>query len=269
MRKISTLMLTGALALSLCACGDTTNTPVDTDINKISPDTTVTEPVNPDVDGKVESGELIENKTEDGFSGTSGTFDDITEDTTSDESTGGRGFGGGLAIVNPWTDCKTIEEAEGIVGFTFDSIKSAEINTISAMLSEGMNIIQVTFFDGDNEITIRKSNAIGDISGDYRTYANVVKETRDDAEMIYSGNGDTYGLVTWVRDNFSYSINCQNEISRDILDSYVNVVFEDETVVNQEVLYKAYVAEGESNEDGEIIAQYTIPVMVRVVGAED
>ena len=271
MRRISTLMLTGVLALSLCACNDTTNTPVDTDVNTVSPDTTITKPINPDVGGVTNSepDNLFESSTEDGFGGTSGTFGDADGDTSAGESTDSGGFGGGLAIVNPWTDCNTIEEAEEIVGFTFDSIKSAEINTISAMISEGMNIIQASFYDGENEITIRKSNAIGDISGDYRTFENVIKETRDDTEIIYSGNGETFGLVTWVKDNFSYSISCETEISKDILDSFVNVVFEDNTEVNQAVLYGVGASSSKDNDGKEIIAEYSIPVMVRVVGPED
>ena len=186
MRKISTLMLTGVLVLSLCACGDTTTTPADTDVNQVSPDTTISKPINPDVGG------VVENNSEDGFSGTSGEISNPGPNQNPNTPSGSGGPGPNLGIVNPWTECDTIEEAEALVGFNFDSIKSAEINTISAMVSDDMKIIQATFFDGDNEITIRKSNALGDASGDFRVYENVVAEERDGVNITYSGNGICY-----------------------------------------------------------------------------
>lgn len=251
MKKILSLLLTGTMVLSLCACGNTDENASSDLVHTISPDATVSA-VEDNENRHVEG---------DGFSATVGKFPNAEENSSNNKT-------GGLAIVNPWSDCESIEEAEEIVGFTFESIKLAEINSISVMLAEGMNIIQASFYDGDNKVTIRKSNAIGDISGDYRTFENVIKESREDSEMIYSGNGETFGLVTWVRDIFSYSISCENEVSRDILDSYVNVVFNDKTVTNHAVLYKK-IETNDNFQSRDIIAKYSIPVMVRVIGTEE
>ena len=203
----------------MCACGDTTTNPANTDVNQVSPDTTINKPINPDVGG------VVENNSENGFSGTSGKIPDT--DTNTNSPSNSDDSNASFGVVNSWTECNTIEEAEALVGFNFDSIKSAEINTISAMVSDDMHIIQATFFDGDNEITIRKSNAFGDVSGDFRVYENVVTEERDGVNITYSGNGETFGLVIWEKDNYSYSISCEKEISKDILDTFVKVIFND------------------------------------------
>ena len=63
-----------------------------------------------------------------------------------------------MQIANPWSDCTTIEEAEDIAGFNFDSVKSAEVNSISVMKGIDYNIIQIAFYDGENKVTIRKGD---------------------------------------------------------------------------------------------------------------
>lgn len=127
---------------------------------------------------------------------------------------------------NPWQECETIESAETLAGFPFDSIKSAEINSISTMLSEDIKIIQAVFFDGENKVTIRKTNGLGDYSGDYNTYETEEVVLRDDVSITYKGNDNKFSLVIWEKGAYSYSINCQEPVEKSTLESYVNVVFE-------------------------------------------
>lgn len=131
-----------------------------------------------------------------------------------------------VQMSNPWQECETIEAAETLTGFPFDSIKSAEINSISTMITDTTKIIQAVFFDGENEITIRKVNDLGDYSGDYNIYENEEVVLKDDIDIIYKGNGNTYSLVIWEKDAYSYSISCCEPVEKEILESYVNVIFE-------------------------------------------
>lgn len=135
-----------------------------------------------------------------------------------------------LEMVNPWTEYKTIDEAEKAAGFSFSTIKSAEINTVAVMITEDMNVIKATFYDGDNLITIKKGNTTNDISCDSRDFKNSIEETKDNITLTYKGNNDTYGLVSWIKDNYSYSISCETETTKDILDSFINVIFDDVTI---------------------------------------
>lgn len=135
-----------------------------------------------------------------------------------------------IQIINPWVECETIEQAEELAGFNFDSIKSAEINSIRYMKYDNYSIIEAKFYDGDNEIVIRKSNDLNDNSGDFRSYDIEETSNKDGIDIIYKGNiideENHYGLVYWINNDFNYSISCLNEIEKFIIDSYINVVFE-------------------------------------------
>lgn len=133
----------------------------------------------------------------------------------------------GLEMANPWAEYETIEEAEKAARFSFSAIKSAEINSIAVMITEDVNIIKATFYDGDNLITVKKGNTTDDVSNDSREFKNLVEELKDDITLVYKGNNDTFGLVIWTKDNYSYSISCEKEISKDILDTFVKVIFND------------------------------------------
>ena len=131
-----------------------------------------------------------------------------------------------VQITNPWSDCETIEEAEGIVGFNFDSVKSAEVNSISVMKGADYNIIQVSFYDGENKVTIRKGNTEDIISGDYTAYIQEKVIIKDEVSISIRGNNDLYSLVEWNRNGYSYSISCEQGIKLEIMESFLNVVFE-------------------------------------------
>lgn len=149
--------------------------------------------------------------------------ENIKEETTESEDIN-------IQIINPWVECETIEQAEELAGFNFDSIKSAEINSIRYMKYDNYSIIEAKFYDGDNEIVIRKSNDLNDNSGDFRSYDIEETSNKDGIDIIYKGNiideENHYGLVYWINNDFNYSISCLNEIEKFIIDSYINVVFE-------------------------------------------
>jgi len=134
---------------------------------------------------------------------------------------------GNMQIANPWSDCKTIAEAEEIAGFPFESIKGAEINGVRVMQGENFNIIEAFFYDGENKITIRKGNTTEDISGDYTAYAVRVMVHAVEVGLEYSGSKEGMcSLVTWQKDGYSYSIRAAEETKKEYMESYVNVVFE-------------------------------------------
>ena len=76
------------------------------------------------------------------------------------------------AIVNPWSDCASIEEAEAAVGFTF-GLPEVIADSYEAVSYRTMNneLIEVIYRDGDFEVCVRKRAGEGqDISGDYTVY---------------------------------------------------------------------------------------------------
>ena len=131
-----------------------------------------------------------------------------------------------MQIANPWSDCTTIEEAEDIAGFNFDSVKSAEVNSISVMRGTDYNIVQIAFYDGENKVTIRKANTEDSISGDYNIYKQEKPVIKDEVVISVRGNDNLYSLVEWSRNDYSYSISCEQGVEFEIIESYLNVVFE-------------------------------------------
>ena len=131
-----------------------------------------------------------------------------------------------MQIANPWSDCTTIEEAEDIAGFNFDSVKSAEVNSISVMKGTDYNIIQIAFYDGENKVTIRKANIEDSISGDYNVYNQEKPVIKEEVTISVRGNDNLYSLVEWSRNGYSYSISSEQGIEFEIIESYLNVVFE-------------------------------------------
>jgi hypothetical protein len=116
-------------------------------------------------------------------------------------------------------------EAEEVAGFEFKSIREAEINSTDVMKTDDIQLIQATFYDGENEISIRKSTQLGDNSGVYGDF--VVEEIdRDDTVITLKGESDKYFLAHWDKNGYSYSILCSTAVSKEILDTYINVVFE-------------------------------------------
>lgn len=131
-----------------------------------------------------------------------------------------------MQIANPWSDCTTIEEAEDIAGFNFDSVKSAEVNSISVMKGTDYSIIQIAFYDGENKVTIRKANIEDSISGDYNVYNQEKPVIKEEVTISVRGNDDLYSFAEWDRNGYSYSISCEQVVELEIIESYVNMVFE-------------------------------------------
>ncbi len=132
-----------------------------------------------------------------------------------------------VQIVNPWSYNLTIEEAEEKVGFNFDTIKSVEINSISIMIGMEYNLIQGIFFDGDNEIIIRKGNTEGNISGDYNIYKQEEVINMNNVCVTLKGNEGLYSLAEWTVNGYSYSISCNQGVEYNTILSYLDVLIED------------------------------------------
>ena len=88
------------------------------------------------------------------------------------------------------------------------------------------NIIQIAFYDGENKVTIRKANTEDSISGDYNVYNQEKPVIKEEVTISVRGNDNLYSLVEWSRNGYSYSKSCEQGIEFEIIESYLNVVFE-------------------------------------------
>ncbi len=116
----------------------------------------------------------------------------------------------GMQIANPWSDFNTLEEAEADADVELtlpESYQHFDHRIYRAMHGE---MIEVIYQDADGQegFRIRKSHDVGDISGDYTSYAQEKTLTSGGRSVTIRGNGDTISVATWSNHslNLSYAI---------------------------------------------------------------
>lgn len=116
----------------------------------------------------------------------------------------------GMQIVNPWSDFNTLEEAEADADVELtlpESYQHFDHRIYRAMHGE---MIEVIYQDADGQegFRIRKSHDVGDISGNYTSYAQEKTLTSGGRSVTIRGNGDTISVATWSNHslNLSYAI---------------------------------------------------------------
>ena len=115
-----------------------------------------------------------------------------------------------MQIANPWSEFDPLEEAEADAGVEItlpESYQGFDHRIYRAMHRQ---MIEVIYQDADGQegFRIRKSHDVGDISGDYNSYAQ--KKTLEIGDRVVEtrGNGDEISVATWGNHslNLSYAI---------------------------------------------------------------
>ena len=103
-----------------------------------------------------------------------------------------------VGMPNPWTDCKNLNEAEKIDGYTRTMIQTLD-----------KEVIQV-FYEKDDQsdstILIRKGIGSDDISGDYNTYNEKTQLDINKNQIMEQGNDGKVMLATWTDAGYTYSV---------------------------------------------------------------
>lgn len=116
-----------------------------------------------------------------------------------------------VAINNPYQEVKTIDEAEALVGFDFN-LPNLDYETKYNVISN--QIIEVDYQNKfDTNIILRKAYGNDDISGDYSTYENIEEINIDNIDITFKNSNELI-LITFTKDNYSYSIYANN-LSKD------------------------------------------------------
>lgn len=115
-----------------------------------------------------------------------------------------------VQIANPWSEFDSLEEAEADADVELtlpESYQHFDHRIYRAMHGE---MIEVIYQDADGQegFRIRKSHDVGDISGDYTSYAQEKTLTSGGRSVTIRGNGDTISVATWSNHslNLSYAI---------------------------------------------------------------
>lgn len=109
---------------------------------------------------------------------------------------------------SPFTDCKSLKEAEEVVGFDMsvpDKIDDYDDISYSAM--KRYRLIQIDYRKDENRyVCIRKAFGNDDISGDYNKYNSEVMAELDGRQVTFKGNDDKVSLATWTDGDYTYSV---------------------------------------------------------------
>lgn len=110
-------------------------------------------------------------------------------------------------IANPFQDCKTMEDAETIAGFSFTvpkSIKGYPNQTIQAIKDD---LIQV-FYENDkgDQILLRKGKGTSDITGDYNNYKDKTVKTVDGKKVTMNKKDGKVYSAWWTDGKYSYAV---------------------------------------------------------------
>ena len=128
------------------------------------------------------------------------------------ETLGNSGFTASFSMI----PCSSLKELSGRVKFQVSGLAQLPFEVTSVEYVSGADeFAQITYTGADNQIVFRQSASLGDISGDYNTYPDVVQSDYHNFSVTLKGENEKYVLAVWNTDKFSYSISCETGLSQE------------------------------------------------------
>lgn len=130
-----------------------------------------------------------------------------------------------VQIPNPIIEYNTVDEAKASLGIDA-SIPTAlpagyELSKITTISNTALDL---TYVNGESELSYRTAKSLEDISGDYNTYEFTKTAEINGYEISYSGNGQKVHNAKWNNGEFSFSIYADNGITFDELKSMIESI---------------------------------------------
>jgi len=111
-------------------------------------------------------------------------------------------------IANPFQDCKTLDEAASIAGFSFSVPKQFNGDAVTAIQAVDGSMIQV--FYGE-QLLLRKAAGTDDISGDYNEYEETGTVTINGLQVTERGAGGMVMCAAWTDGTYAYAIDAGDQ----------------------------------------------------------
>lgn len=138
---------------------------------------------------------------------------------------------GNTEIANPITMYNTLDEVEEATGISF-SESSDIIDTYSTVIlgaSGDYPFISLIVLSDIGDLTIRKADGSGDLSGVYIEYEEEWVENKNGLRLNFKGNTkENVSLVWWNNGEYSYSIYVEDDlgVSKDALMNFFDEFFQ-------------------------------------------
>ena len=117
------------------------------------------------------------------------------------------------SITNPWVEYTSLESALDHISF---DVKVPSDDALYLVMDDSLFEMQY------DDISLRKEVSSDDISGDYNEYEDEYDETVSDVVVHCKGESNKIHCATWYRNEFAYSMTCENGIDLDSLKSIVS-----------------------------------------------
>lgn len=114
-----------------------------------------------------------------------------------------------VGMPNPWTDHKTLKEAEDTAGFSITVPEYITGYTQTMIQTLDKEVIQVFYQKDDQseeEILVRKGVGSEDISGDYNIYSEKTQLDINENQIMEQGKDGKVMLATWTDAGYTYSV---------------------------------------------------------------
>lgn len=111
-----------------------------------------------------------------------------------------------VGIANPFKPCKNINEAKKIANFYMKApnlLKNYKTKKIFAIKN---NMIQINFYNENDEICLRKAIGNSDISGYYDTFSEEKIIITKKNKVSIKENNNKVNVAIWKKEGYSFSI---------------------------------------------------------------
>lgn len=137
-------------------------------------------------------------------------FTACSNNSPSKDSTQKQTIGDNAQIPNPFVDCKTIADANKIVGFTVVAPKNLPTgysqDTIRAIKDD---LVEIIYVKGEKKISFRQGKDSKDISGDYNEYKESNTLTIGSLQVTIKGDNGEVNLAVWTDGDYAYAISSE------------------------------------------------------------
>lgn len=128
-------------------------------------------------------------------------------------------------VANPFVEYETMDEAQEAAGFTINvPDKVPEGYTLSTIRVIENDLADITYLNGENEITFRQAKGSEDISGDYNEYSETNEVKVGDIQVTTKGNDGVVNVAVWTNGDYSYSIGANNDGEGLLLSDVIDMI---------------------------------------------
>lgn len=122
--------------------------------------------------------------------------------------------GGSMQIPNPFAAYETLADAARAAGFEVAVPAALNGSDHRVFRAVENDLLEIIYRKGEDETArIRKAMGTGDISGDYRTYAQVDTAMVNGISVTLKGDSGKLYLAVWTSDGYAYSVCVERGIS--------------------------------------------------------